>query len=208
MIRRKFLAASATAAILFVFASTPARALDEQAATVFVNQVTQDVVKEFGGRSLTRAQVHDAVDRLVQRYIDLPQLSQDILGRYWARATEDERARFQALVIDYVMSVWGGEMNDMSPKVTIAITRTEPAGERVVVHTVASTPGDDPLPVEWVVGSRPDGRAVIADVTFEGVSPVKTMRDDFSSFLRANGGRVEALLAGMQKKIDSAVAAK
>lgn len=191
-----------------VTASGPARALDQNAAATFVDEVARDVLTSLGGKKLSIDERNRVVNGLFDRYVDVPQTSQDILGRYWARASAEEQAKFQTILIQYVLSVWGNALGDIAPGQKITVTRSEPAGDRVTVHALSTEPGEDPTPVEFLVGAAADGRLKVLDVRAVGVSPIQTMRDDFASFLRTNGGQVGLLIAAMQKKIDSAVAAK
>ncbi len=186
----------------------PALALDEKAADALVDKVVQDAMSSLAGKNLPPAERNKVVRRLIDTYADLQQTSADVLGRYWTRASDADRAKFKSLVIDYILAVWGQQLDDMTPDQKILVKSAEPQGDRVVVHSQSIEAGEEPTPVDWVVGSTADGRLIIVDVTVDNVSPVRTIKDDFTSFLRTNGGQLSALFVAMQKKIDMASAAK
>jgi phospholipid transport system substrate-binding protein len=68
-------------------------------------------------------------------------------------------------------------------------------------------PGDGraPLIVNFQVRDLGDSFKIL-DVRFEGVSMVLAQREEFTSYITANGGRVEALIDALQKRIATAAA--
>ncbi len=204
--RASLLYVASICAIVLLVPST-GRAIERQAAINIVDAAVTEGFDTFVGKNLTRAQTRQAVDRLMQRYVDRRYWAEEILGRYWGRSSAEERSHFQAALGDYVVAFWGSDLNDLPKNQKVTIIGAEPQGDRVLVRSVATVGGADPTPVNWIVGSK-DGQLVIVDLSIDGVSPVKTMHDDFSSALRANGGRLDLLMQAMQKKIDAAVASK
>ena len=56
-----------------------------------------------------------------------------------------------------------------------------------------------PLRVIWRLRQR-DGHYRIIDLMVEGVSLVQTQRQEFVSFIRANGGNVDKLIAELKQR--------
>ncbi len=195
-----------TVAVVALTLSPPARAVEPQAAVTLVQQAVKDAMDQFAGKQFSAEESRPKLDALVDRYIDRRQIAEAILGRYWKRATPEQQTRFEKLVLDYALSGFGGGVTDLSAEQKITVTGTAVDGERVTVHSVSTEPGEDPTPVEWVIGPV-GGRTVIVDVFIEGVSPITTMRDDFTAVLRSNGGNIDGLMAAMQKKMDANKAA-
>jgi len=192
------------AAVLSGFAYTaPARALDATAASAFVTRALDDAIRTFSGKTMSPADKARAAQELIGRYADLRGLSAAILGRYWTGATADQQAKFLPLLVQYALSAWApmGDIGGGDDK--MRITRTEPAGQRLIVHALIGAPGEQPTPLDWTVATGADGRLILTDVAVDNVSFIRTMHDDFSSFLASNGGRLDALMAAMQKKVDA-----
>ena len=184
-----------------------ARAVDPQAASGLVKQAVQEAMDQFAGKTLAREETRRQLEQMVDRYVDRRQIAEAILGRYWTRASAEQQTKFQKLVFEYALSAFGGGMTDMSAQQKITVTGTAVDGDRVTVHSVSTEPGEDPSPIDWVVGAAADGRAIVVDVFIDGVSPIKTMHDDFLAVLHGNGGSVDGLMVAMQKKIDANKAA-
>ncbi|MBL0899573.1 MAG: ABC transporter substrate-binding protein, partial [Reyranella sp.] len=124
---------------------------------------------------------------------DLTALS--ALGTHWNQATEEQRQRFlkatataEARAYSERFGQYGGQT------LTIGKVTTRANGVSVVDSRLNQTTGQ-PIKLEWEVR---DGK--ITDVKVEGVSMVMTRRSDFNSYIQNNGGRVDALIAEMEKR--------
>lgn len=184
-----------------LFASHTAWADDTDEARQLVLSVAADATHTFAGVAMSRHERFARLRTLMERYADLPLSAEDILGRYWRKAPEDQRNAFLALVVDYAMGSWSNQLTEISPDQHIDITTTErTAAGRTLVHSLAVTPGDT-TPVDWTVCRTADGRLVIADVAVDGASIIQTMQGDFTAIIRANDGRMTALLDALRAKI-------
>ncbi len=175
-----------------------ARAVDQTEASNLIVQVTQDAVTTLSAKRLSREERAQAMRELIARYSNPQKLSEDILGRAWSSASPDERARFETSFVEYVVALCTG-MGEMSPETKIVVRGAEPQGDQVLVHSVVLSTTGERTPVDWSVASR-DGQLILADVSTEGVSLIRTMRSDFRAVLFANAGRIEALIAAMNHK--------
>src|SRR5262249_26976707 len=104
MYRRTFLALAITMGAVLGGLTKPAWALDEAAATRFIEDVIKKSFVELNAAGRTVEQRRKTAHDLIDRYADVGQVAEGLLGRFWARATPDERTRFQAIFVDYMLS--------------------------------------------------------------------------------------------------------
>lgn len=136
-----------------------------------------------------------AVLQVLQTDFDLPYMGRSALGTHWNQATEEQRQRFlkatataEARAYSERFGQYGGQT------LTIGKVTTRANGVSVVDSRLNQTTGQ-PIKLEWEVR---DGK--ITDVKVEGVSMVMTRRSDFNSYIQNNGGKVDALIAEMEKR--------
>lgn len=165
-------------------AEDSARLVERVAAQVI------DIVKTKQG-----AARQAAVLQVLQTDFDLPYMGRSALGTHWNQATEEQRQRFlkatataEARAYSERFGQYGGQT------LTIGKVTTRANGVSVVDSRLNQTTGQ-PIKLEWEVR---DGK--ITDVKVEGVSMVMTRRSDFNSYIQNNGGRVDALIAEMEKR--------
>jgi len=187
---------------------SPARALDADTASAFVERLMKDAVGELAGKSLSREERAGVLAGLLERYADTKSTANELLGRHLANTSPDDQVRFQNTFVAYILATWTDYLADLSPGQKLVVTQVEPEADRLRVHSLASSPGEEPMPVDWSVGATPDGRPYVADVAMGGVGIVRMMRADFTSVLFANRGRVDGLIAALQKKIEFAAATR
>ena len=189
---------------LFLLIAAPlhARADDVEDAKTQVHAVVEDAVSSFAGKAIPWPERVAKLHEMIAKYGDLRICSQDILGRYWTKATPEQQDDFTKLVVDYVIGSWSGQIGQLSATFHVDITSAEalPDGH-VVVHSTSLS--QTTLPVDWFLIRSPDGRMVFSDVNVEGISIIQTLRSDFTGIIRANGGKLESLLEALRSKISS-----
>ncbi len=180
-----------------------ARAGDAETASRFVGRATAEALTRLTEKGLSGAERMRTIRALVTRYISPETLSEAILGRAWSSASAEDKARFEGIFVDYVVALCDGMLKDIPADTKIVVKGVDPLGEGLlVVHSDVRGGGDgEATPVEWTVATAADGNLVLADVSAEGVSLVRTMRSDFRAVLFANGGHLDALMSVMTKKI-------
>lgn len=190
--------------ISLALGTTTAQALDRQAASAFVDQLTREAVMSLSTPDLSRQERAQAVRDLVTRYSNMEQMAEELLGRTWTSASPEERTRFQERLADYVVALCTGMVKDVPAEREFVVAGTDLRGDRILVHSLLSTDDEAPTAVDWSVGATADGQLFLADVSAQGVSLVRMMRSDFRAVLFANAGRLDALLVTMKKKIEVA----
>lgn len=205
--RRSFLVTAAASLARIAPARAADGRLNGQSAVELIQHALHDAFTTFSSDDQSHERRRQQTEALVRRYADLDRISATILGPYWAKANDDQRRKFASLLVDYGLSVWARPMTGVAEdERQVRLTGTTPAdGNQMIVHTVVDA-AHDRVPIDWTVAPEPGGRLVITNVTAENVSFIRTMRDDFSSYLSRHHGGLDGLMAAMQLKIDTDVA--
>ena len=198
---RRLLGAVLAGLALSLLVESPARALEPDAAAAFVDQAIHDVYTTMAGKKLSREQRVAVLNSVIQRYANIEKTSETLIGPSWGYAAASDQTAFEQTLVAYMLALWSEPLGDISPEQKVSITSAVAHGDKVLVESAATAPQEDPTYLEWTVATTPDGHPFIADVSVEGVSLVRVMKSDFSSVLFANSGRLDGLIAGMQRKI-------
>lgn len=200
---RRFIVLASAFVLAAGLPALPAHADDVAAGQAMVKELMDSAQKDFGGKTVPAEERNAMVRAYIGKYASVPLSAQDVLGRYWSRATPEEQAEFQALMVDYAIGSWSGQLDGMPAATTIAFTSSETTPEgRTVLHSLVTSAGSN-TPVDWQLARVADGRLVIADVAIDGAGMVQTMKADFSTIIRSNGGKVASLLDALKTKIAS-----
>lgn len=175
---------AASSVVLSARAQDPAKLVEDTAAQVI------DIVK-----TKTGAARQAAVLQVLQTRFDLPYMGRSALGTHWNQASEEQRQRFLAAVATAEARAYSERFGQYAGQtLTVGKISNRPNGVTVVDSRLNQTTGQ-PIKLEWEV--RHDK---ITDVKVEGVSMVMTRRSDFNSYIQNNGGKVDALIAEMEKR--------
>ncbi|RMD64866.1 MAG: ABC transporter substrate-binding protein [Alphaproteobacteria bacterium] len=145
---------------------------------------------------IRQTRLHD----LIRKGFDLDLTSQFVLGKYWHKANEAQRAEFKDLFAKYLLNSYARHLGSFDVE-TLQIVDTTPVGDKdILVETnIIGSDGSSARPV-WRVRTA-DGEPRIIDVSVDGVSLALTQRREFNSVISRVG--LEGLLVILRDKLTS-----
>ncbi|MBI2236872.1 MAG: ABC transporter substrate-binding protein [Magnetospirillum sp.] len=199
---RRVLLLAALAGFLMMFTAAPARAAGDQDARAFVERLAKSALDMMANKGLSEQERANQFRQLFTSSVDLPEIGRFVLGRHWnAPTTPEQRTEFLRLFEDMVVLTWAGRFKDYGSNVVHQVTGIAPDGERgYFVESVVNREKQEPIDLRWRL-RQADGALKVIDLIVEGSDMAITYRSEYASVLRNNGGRVEGLLAAMQKKV-------
>ena len=127
------------------------------------------------------------VTDIVLPYFDFRRMSQWVLGKYWRKATPDQRERFVAEFRALLVRTYGRVLSEYAGEKVVYL----PAGDtgdatRVTVRTEIELSDNTAVPVAYSMYLGSDGWKVY-DVAFSGVSMVTNYRSAYGRIIRMEG---------------------
>ncbi len=201
--RRRILKAGAGALAVCAAGIGPAAA--DEAAEAYVAKILEEANAHADASEKER---FAAIERLVDRYVDMDRVSRFVLGQYARRMTDEQKTAYEPLFRDYATLVYQKVLSEYSGeilKVSGSVDRSE--RDIIVNSRVANArPGDQfaELTVHWRVYRDRDGRMSIVDAGADGVWLAIEQRGQFTSIIANNGGGtagIDALLAELRTQV-------
>ncbi len=173
----------------------------EHPAALAILRMAQEAMTVLSDASLSSDQRAESLRRLMAQDVDIPPIARFVLGRYWRAATEQQREAYVAVYSNYILSTYSAKIGGASAGVErFNVLKTQAHGAKdFLVHSLVSRAGGEPMRVVWRVRRR-DDRYRIIDLIVGGVSMVQTQRQEFVSFIRANGGDGDKLIAELKQR--------
>lgn len=202
--RRRFLAIGAhlgLAGAVSVFAGAgPAWAAGVPPAD-FIRDLGAELLRMLNDRSISQAGREAEFRRLFLKGVDIELIARFTLGRYWRDATDQERADYRRLFEDWIVKSYVHRLSAFAGE-TFAVREARTIGEReTLVTTIIDRPGGaNPLRVDWRIREK-DNQLRIVDVLVEGISMALTQREEFSTVVARNGGKVGELNNLLRERI-------
>ncbi len=199
--RREFVAVWGAAALLIISATAPVPAGElEDGSSAFVTSLAEKAIGSLASKETERNERIARFRTMFNESFAVRSIGKFVLGRYWKKASEEERKEYLSLfedlmVVSYVdrFAQYAGE----ALKVNKA--RGEHKGTATVFSTIERPGGAKAIRVDWRVGTNGTIYKIL-DVVVEGTSMSNTLRSDFSSIVRRNGGKVAGLIEELRTK--------
>lgn len=171
-------------------------------ASRFIEGLADEAVSALTAPNVSPEEREQRFKDLLNENFAVTTIGQWVLGRYWAKATVEERREYLRLFEDMIIITYLNRFKRYSGE-SLSVTRSlvdDQSGDVMVFSQIKRPAGSQPLDVAWRV--RPKGNSFkIVDVMVEGVSMSQTQRKEYASVIRRNGGQVEGLLAEMRQKV-------
>ncbi len=201
---RRLVAVLLAASILLLGAPGSARVAAAEGAGGFLIELTDRAVAQLTERGLTDAEKKKRFRELLKEAFDLPEIGRFVLGRYWRRADAAQRREFIDAFESMMLHRFLPLFSDFSgEKFDVGASRPYKNNpDFVSVETKLLRPEGETIHINWRVRKR-DQRYKIVDIVAEGVSIAVTLRSEYVSVLKQNGGDVDALTRVLREKAKS-----
>ena len=179
--------------------STPASRAEADDPVGFIERLGVEAIEMLADPALTEQERISEFRHILVAAFDLPTIARFVLGRYWRRATTEERREFESLLEDYIVTTYAAHLGRYRGE-TLAVGAARGEDDILVASEIIPSEGP-PVRVDWRV-RRGSGSYKIIDVVVEGISMVITQRSAFASVIQRSGGRVSGLLSELRKKAE------
>ena len=142
--------------------------------------------------------VNALVDRILLPHFDTSYSARLVLGRHWNTATAEQRQRFVDSFYHSLLNNYGAALLDFTAdRLKVLPYKGDAAAVNATVRTQVRKSDGGGVAVNYSL-HRTEKGWMAWDVIIEGISYVKSFRDDFSTEIEAKG--VDALIARLEKQ--------
>ena len=131
--------------------------------------------------------VHRLVDQILLPHFDTEYSAKLVLGKYWNAASADQRTRFVSAFYKSMLSNYGDALVDFtSDRLKVFPYTGDPKAQYATVRTQIRKDDGSQVAVNYSLRQTDQGWKAW-DVIIEGISYVKSFRDDFSTEIDQKG---------------------
>jgi phospholipid transport system substrate-binding protein len=191
-VARGFLAGLALA-VLTLSASLPAQAntVDNSDPTKLIETSANIMVSELDARRAEfrkdPAKLRALVERVLLPNFDVDHSARLVLGKHWRAATPEQRQRFIDAFYGSLMTNYGDAMLEFTgDRIRVLPSTVAPDATSAVVRTEVKRSNGQKIPVNYSLRKTAQGWKAW-DVVIEGISYVKSFREDFGAEIDQKG---------------------
>jgi phospholipid transport system substrate-binding protein len=131
--------------------------------------------------------VRKLVDQVLLPHFDTQYAARLVLGRHWRTANPEQRERFVKAFYDSLLDNYGNALVDFTgDRMRILPTKVPPDADQATVRTEVKRDNGTRVPVNYRL-RKTDAGWKAWDVSIEGISYVKSFREDFGSEIDQKG---------------------
>ena len=180
-------------------ASTSSSA-DQQPSDI-VQSAAQSILKDLdANRDAYRkdpSKIGTLVDKYLLPHFDTEYAARLVLGQYWRTATPDQKKRFVDAFYHSLLQNYGSALADFTAdKLKVFPSKVDPGADHATVRTEIKRDSGDRIAVNYVLHKTPEGWKAY-DVNIDGISYVKSYREDFGSQIAQQG--IDSVIARLER---------
>ena len=120
------------------------------------------------------------------------------LGKHRKNLSKEELENYKIVFEAYFLKSFSSRLAEYSnPEIEVNSKNIINANYTIVSSTLVATDSRPEVKIEWRVYTKDPDNLLIRDLIIEGLSLARTQKEEFSSIINSNDGKIEALLKNL-----------
>jgi len=181
--------------LIIVFSSTNKAYSIE--ADVFIQSTVNRAAQTLGG-NLTKEERVEKLKDIARETVDIEGIGFYSLGANRKNLTDDQLNKYKKVFSEYFLKSFSSRLAEYSnPEIEVNSKKVINANYTIVLSTLAGTDSRPEVKIEWRVYTKNPENLLIRDLIIEGLSLARTQKEEFSSIINSNDGKIGALLKNL-----------
>ena len=166
-------------------------------ADVFIQSTINRAAKTLSG-NLTRAERIEKLKDIARETVDIEGIGFYSLGVNRKNLTDDQLNEYKRFFSEYFLKSFSSRLAEYSnPEIEVNSKNVINENYTIVSSTLVSTNSRPEVKIEWRVFTKNPENLLIRDLIIEGLSLARTQKEEFSSIINSNDGKIDALLKNL-----------
>ena len=164
---------------------------------VFVQSTVNRAAKTLGG-SLTKVERIEKLKEIAKDTVDITGIGFYSLGKHRKNLSKEQLENYKIVFEAYFLKSFSSRLAEYSnPEIEVNSKNVINANYTIVSSTLVATDTRPEVNIEWRVYTKDPENLLIRDLIIEGLSLARTQKEEFSSIINSNDGKIEALLENL-----------
>ena len=168
---------------------------------IFV-QSTVNRASEALNDKFSREEKIDRLKEIASETVDINGIGYYTLGAYRKNINEDQKKEYSNLFEQYFLKSFASRLAEYSnPEIEVVSKKKLNENYTMVSSVLVGTEQRPEVKIDWRIYTKNPEIPLIRDLTIEGLSLVRTQREEFSSIIQSNDGDINALFSALKEFI-------
>ena len=166
-------------------------------ADVFIQSTVNRAAKTLGG-NLSREERVEKLKDIARETVDIEGIGFYSLGANRKNLSSDQLNEYKKVFSEYFLKSFASRLAEYSnPEIEVNSKKVINKNYTIVSSTLVATEGRPEVQIQWRVYTKDSNNLLIRDLIIEGLSLARTQKEEFSSIINSNDGKIEALLKNL-----------
>jgi len=166
-------------------------------ADVFIQSTVNRAAKTLGG-GLTKEERIEKLKEIAKDTVDITGIGFYSLGKLRKNLSKEQLENYKIVFEAYFLKSFSSRLAEYSnPEIEVNSKNIINANYTIVSSTLVATDTRPEVKIEWRVYTKDPDNLLIRDLIIEGLSLARTQKEEFSSIINSNDGKIEALLKNL-----------
>ena len=166
-------------------------------ADVFVQSTVNRAAKTLGG-GLTKEERIEKLKDIAKDTVDIAGIGFYSLGKHRKNLSKEQLENYKIVFEAYFLKSFSSRLAEYSnPEIEVNSKNIINANYTIVSSTLVATNTRPEVKIEWRVYTKDPDNLLIRDLIIEGLSLARTQKEEFSSIINSNDGKIEALIKNL-----------
>ena len=166
-------------------------------ADVFVQSTVNRAAETLNG-SFTKDERIEKLKEIAKETVDIKGIGYYSLGSHRKNLSKDQLINYINIFEEYFLKSFSSRLAEYSnPEIEVNSKKKLNENYTIVSSTLVATDSRPEVKIEWRVYTKNPENLLIRDLIIEGLSLARTQKEEFSSIINSNDGKIEALLKNL-----------
>ena len=166
-------------------------------ADVFIQSTVNRAAKTLSG-NLSKEERMEKLKDIARDTVDIKGIGFYSLGAYKKNLTQEQKIEYQKVFTKYFLKSFSSRLAEYSnPEIDVTSKKVINENYTMVSSTLIATENRPEVKIDWRVYTKNPEKLLIRDLIIEGLSLARTQKEEFSSIINSNDGKIEALIKSL-----------
>ena len=165
---------------------------------IFIQSTVNRAADTLGG-NYTKDERIEQLKQIAKETVDITGIGYYSLGSHRKNLNKDQLSNYKKAFEEYFLKSFSSRLAEYSnPEIEVISKNELNKNYTIVLSKLVATDSRPEVKIEWRVYTKNPDNLLIRDLIIEGLSLARTQKEEFSSIINSNDGKIEALLKNLK----------
>ena len=165
---------------------------------IFIQSTVNRAADTLGG-NFTRDERIEQLKQIAKDTVDITGIGYYSLGSHRKNLSKEQLSTYKKAFEEYFLKSFSSRLAEYSnPEIEVISKNKLNKNYTIVLSKLIATDTRPEVKIEWRVYTKNPENLLIRDLIIEGLSLARTQKEEFTSIINSNDGKIEALLKSLK----------